>query len=771
MQTAFAQSYTFDLPAQPLAQALVQFARQANLQLAASPGLLRGLRGQPVNGTLDAQAALAELLRGSDLQGRIANGLLTIERATPRSETETTLPVVRVKANADKETATGPVTGFVAKRSATGTKTDTPIIETPQSISVLTRDELESRGARDVTEALRYVPGVTVDQYGPDSRGQDWLNLRGFSGFGSALYLDGLPMATNANFANQRSEPFGLERIEVLRGPTSVLYGQGDPGGIVNRVSKRPRADADAVQEIEVQLGSFNRRQIAADLGGTFDKDGQLRYRVVATGLGTDTQDKYTNGKAITNKRYYLAPSLTWLPSADTSLTLLSEFKRDRNRGFAFAYTEPVAPVGRATHVLVGEPSFSGFDQDQSSVGYQFVHRLSDIWAVRQNARLAEVKVDYHRVQDRDLQADGHTVTRAADIFDERTRQAIVDTQLQGKLQAGVIEHQVLLGIDWSHRDLTFRQHSGSAPDLDTLNPVYGQVVTAPTTLTGDSQQRLRQTGLYAQDQVHLDQHWLVTLGGRMDWATQRTSDHLASTTQSQDDHAFSGRAGLTYLTDSGWAPYVSYATSFLPQAGRTFKGNAFASTDGKQYEIGVKFAPEGSRSLFTVAVFDLTKRNVLTVDPDHTDYYVQTGEVRSRGLELEGKFTLTRGLDATANYTFNDVKVTRSNDGNQDKTPTITPKQTASVWLDYTVQDSDWRGLGFGAGVRYVGSTFDDALNTVSTSAFTLFDAAIHYDSGPWRFALNGSNLANKKYLATCSSGCLWGSERSVVLSAKYRF
>lgn len=769
MQTALAQSYAFNLPAQPLDKALAQFARQANLQLAASPDLLRGSRSQPISGTLDAKAALAELLRGSGLQGRIADGLLTIERAVPRAETETTLPVVRVKANADRETATSPVTGFVAKRSAAGTKTDTSIVETPQSISVLTRDELESRGASDVTEALRYVPGVVVDQYGPDSRGQDWLNLRGFGGFGSALYLDGLPMATNANFANQRSEPYGLERIEVLRGPTSVLYGQADPGGIVNRVSKRPRADA--VQEVEVQLGNFNRRQIAADVGGAMNKDSQLLYRIVGTGLDTDTQERYASGDVGSNKRYYLAPSLAWRPSANTSMTLLSEFKRDRNRGYAFYYTEPIPPVGRITRVLVGEPNFNGFDQDQSSIGYQFEHRLNDTWTVRQNARLAEVKVNYRRVQDGDLQADGHTVTRAATVFDEKTRQAIVDTQLQGKLHAGTAEHQVLVGMDWSQRDLGFLRHSGSAPDLDTLDPVYDHTFSAPTTLTDNSQQKLRQTGLYAQDQVRLDRHWLVTLGGRMDWASQRTSDHLASTTQSQDDHAFSGRAGFTYLMDSGWAPYVSYATSFLPQAGRDFGGSAFKPISGKQYEVGVKFAPEGSRSLFTAAVFDLTKTNVLTVDPDHIDFYVQTGEVRSRGLELEGKFKVARGLNATANYTWNDVKVIRSNDGNEGKVPTITPKQVASAWLDYTVQDSDWRGLGFGAGTRYVGSTFDDALNTVSTRAFTLFDAAIHYDSGPWRFALNGSNLVNKKYVATCSSGCLWGSERSVVLSAKYRF
>jgi len=775
-QPAAAPTRNFSIAPGRLDDALGRFGREAGILLSFPTETTAGMRSNGLQGSYSVQGGLDALLAGSGLRAtQQPNGSYVLTRqaapaAAPAAAADAALPTVTVLGSAEGETATGPVDGYAAKRSATATKTDTPIIETPQSISVLGRSELESRGALDVTEALRYVPGVTVDQYGPDSRGQDWVNLRGFYGFGTALYLDGLPMATNANFANQRSEPYGLERIEVLRGPTSVLYGQGEAGGIVNRVSKRPRADA--VNEIEVQLGNFNRRQVAADLGGKLDADGKLLYRIVGTGLDTGTQDKYSNGDRGANQRFYLAPSLTWKPSTDTTLTLLSEIKRDRNRGYAFYYTNPEPPpVGSITRVLVGEPNYNGFDQDQSSIGYQFEHRLNDTWTFRQNARVADVKVNYRRVQDGALLDDGHTIERNAAAFDEKTRQSVIDTQLQGKLRTGNVEHTLLVGTDWSERKLTFLRHPGTAPDLDTLFPVYGLPFAAPTELTDDSRQKLRQTGLYVQDQLRFDRHWLLTLGGRMDWASQSTVDRLAGTVQRQSDHAFSGRAGLTYLTDSGWAPYVRYATSFLPQAGRDFYDEAFKPTRGKQTEIGIKYAPEDSRSLFTAAVFDLTKRNVLTLDPDHTDYYLQTGEVRSRGLELEGKFSLARGLDATANYTWNDVKVTRSNDGNQGRMPVNTPKQTASAWLDYKVQGGDLQGVGFGVGVRYVGSTYDDAANTVRTPSFTLVDAAIHYERGPWRFALNVSNLANKKYVATCSSGCLWGSERTAVLSAKYRW
>lgn len=691
---------------------------------------------------------------------------------------EATLPVVSVKAKTELERAGGPVNGYVARRSGSATKTDTSVLETPQSISVLGREELESRGALSVLEALRYTPGVVSQVYGADTRGQDdWLNLRGFSGFGTSLYQDGLRMNTDANsFANQRSEPYGLERIEVLRGPASVLYGKGDAGGIVNRVSKRPRADG--AHEVEVQLGSRNRQQIAADIGGALNEQGTVLYRVVGLGLAADSQDKYANGDSVSDTRLYLAPSLTWNLSQGTSLTILSEFLRDRNDGFAFRYSPPGASTRRSSSIIVGEPRFTGFDHDQAAIGYLFEHKLSDAWTLRQNTRLSDVDVTYRRITSRSLAADGRTLERRVRVFKENNKQIAIDTQVEGQIKTGDIEHRLLFGLDAERQRTSNLTFTGEVGPLDVLSPVYGQAVSvSPTADWDDSGQRLQQWGLYAQDQMRLSQNWLVTLGGRMDWTTVKTFDHMAGTKAEQKDNKFTGRLGVSYLTESGWTPYFSYAESFLPTIGRDADSNPFKPTQGKQIELGVKFAPAGGRSLYTVALFDLRKDNVLTVDPANPDFQIQKGAVRSRGLELEAKTAVARGLELITNYTYNDVEITRSNDVDLGKVPTSTPKHTASAWLDYSIQAGEWRGLGVGVGVRHVGSTYNDAANTSKTPSFTLFDAALRYDTGPWRLALNVQNLANKEHVATCfesvggGNQCLYGQKRTVVLSAKYRF
>lgn len=637
---------------------------------------------------------------------------------------------------------------------------------------------MEARGALSVMEALRYVPGVVSQIYGADTRGQDdWLNLRGFSGFGTSLYQDGLRMNTDANsFANQRSEPYGLERIEVLRGPASVLYGKGDAGGIVNRVSKRPRADAP--REVEVQLGSRNRRQLAADLGGALDEQGKVLYRVVGLGLTADSQDKYANGDPVSDTRLYLAPSLTWTPTKDTSLTILSEFLRDRNDGFAFRYSPPGASTRKSSSVLVGEPKFTGFEHDQAAIGYLFEHRLNDAWTVRQNTRLSDVDVTYRRITSRSLADDGRTLERRVRVFKENNKQIAIDTQVEGGIKTGDVEHKLLFGLDAERQKTSNLTFTGQVGTLDVLNPVYGQTVSvSPTADFDDSGQRLSQLGLYAQDQMRLTQNWLVTLGGRMDRTSVESLDHMAGTTAEQKDNKFTGRVGISYLTGFGWTPYISYAESFLPTIGRDANSNAFKPTQGKLYEVGVKFTPDNGRSLYTAALFDLRKDNVLTVDTANPDYQVQKGAVRSRGLELEAKTAVARDLNLIANYTYNHVEITKSNDIDLGKIPTSTPKQTASAWLNYSVQTGGWRGLGFGVGVRHVGYTFNDAANSSRTPSFTLLDAALHYDTGPWRLALNIRNLTDKEHIATCfesvggGNQCLYGQERTAVLSARYRF
>ncbi len=707
------------------------------------------------------------------------------ETNSDQSQTEgITSPGVTGEPEAIEETATGTVqleseetitlpeitvtaspTTDVATHSTTGTKTDTPLIETPQSISVIGRDELEARGTQNLLEALRYTPGVAVNTFGHDIRGYEFLQLRGFDAISTSSYRDGLPQALFVNSAAV-TEIYGVERVEVLRGPSSVLFGQGDAGGVVNRISKRPTGDA--VREVEVQFGTFDRKQAAFDLGGQLGGDGALAYRLVGLGLDTDSQEEYPNGAEVTLERLYLAPSLLWQPSAATSLTILTEFIEEKagdDVGFV------TGPNGELTNVKEGDPRRSRIEQPQRSVGYQFEHHFDERWTARQNFRYADRNADKHHILS-NLEADGLTLMRLARIDDDEVDQTTLDTQLHGKLRVGPTEHTLLFGIDWNRVKGEEQEFSDPAPSLDLLNPIYDQPFPEPTTLVGDFTQTTDQLGFYVQDQIKFDGRWVLTVGSRYDRVDIDTDNRFNATRTEQSDNVFSSRAGLTYLFGNGWAPYMSYAESFLPNLGVDANNRPLEPSRGEQYEVGLKFQPEGTRLLFTAALFDLRKTNVVTFDVITGDAE-QTGEIRSRGVELEAKAELAKGLQATAAYTYLDVKVLESsNDPEIGEVPIQIPDQTASLWLDYTIRESAWRGLGFGGGVRYVGKRWNDAENTSAEPGYTVFDATIHYERGPWRVALNASNLFDKEYFASRAFGSFFrGLERTVVGSVEYWF
>lgn len=674
-----------------------------------------------------------------------------------------TLPEIRVKA-----APTDGVEGYAAKRSTTATKTDTPLVETPQSISVVTREELDARGAQNVQEALRYVAGVSTEQFGYDNRGFDYFMLRGFPAYGTSDFRDGLKQAGYYDLTFS-TEPYGLERVEVLRGPSSVLFGQGDAGGIVNRVSKRPTGTT--ARDVEVQLGSFGRKQIGVDVEGVFNPEGTLQYRLVGVGLDTETQLQYTTGERISNDRLYLAPSLRWLITPDTSLTVLSEFMKDR-AGDDIWYR--VDANENLTDVLEGDPRFSWLERDIATVGYQLEHRFNDTFTLRQNFRRAHGTAEkQHFWASLDVPANPNTLLRTAVRDEYDLDQTLLDTNLQAKLRTGSVDHTVLVGLDWNHVKAANKTYiNNGTPSLDMQNPVYGQPIPEPDTLDWDEEQKSRQLGLYLQDQIKWGQGWSITAGGRWDRVRTRTTETVYGGDTTQRDRAFSGRLAVSYLLPSGWAPYASYAESFLPQSGTQSNGDPFDPTEGKQYEVGVKYQPQDSQYLFTAALFDLTKSNVSTPDPVDPDAgNVQTGEIRSRGLELEVKGQLTPGLQATASYTCLDVEVSESNvPGEEGKRPIQVPRHTASAWLNYRL--ASVQGLSLGAGVRHVGKRYNDNLNTSSQPSHTLFDAAVGYDTGPWRLSLAITNLFDKDYVQSRAFGTYWqGVERTVRASVKYRW
>lgn len=769
--SALAQTRQFDVPAQPLAAALDRFSRQAGLQLAFSPQLAEGKESTAVTGMLDAKEALSRLLQGTGLQGSINGSTLTVERspASTRGSEEAQMPVVQVEGEPamQEPSAWSPVEGYVATRSATGTKTDTPLIETPRSISVIGAEEIDDRKSTKISEALRYTPGVVAESRGIDFS-QGFAIIRGFGT--ASFYSDGSGQEI-ASYANTGLEPYGMERIEVLRGPASVLYGRGQPGGVVNTVTKRPTDEFLA--EIEGNAGSFDQFGGKFDVGGPMDEQKELLFRL--TGL---VRDGDTQVDTLGERRKYLAPALTWRPSADTSLTILSHLQRDETVGGQFVpSTALTGPNGKiSTSTLLSEPGYEKWDREEGAIGYLFEHRFSDRLSLRQKLRYEKFDLDYDNINAQGFQADNRTLNREVFAAVEDGHNLTSDTSLEARAELGATRHTILFGVDTKATSISRTFAFGPAPSIDAFNPVYGQAIPDPGVYLDDDQD-LEQVGVYLQDQVRFFDRWVLSLGARHDATKLKVNDRMAGAKSSQSDNAFTGQAGLVYLFDSGFAPYASYATSFQPELGTDIQGNSFDPTTGTQVEAGIKFQPRGSNGMVTASVFDITRQNVVTTDPGNPLFSTQTGEARSTGVELEAKLRVLESLDLTAAYTYMDTEITESNDGEKGFRFGSVPRNAASIWADYAFSGGPLSGLGLGAGVRYVGSTLDFS-NTVETPAFTIVDAVVSYQirqgslSG-MRMAINASNLLDKVYLSSCDgeSWCFFGQRRTITGSLGYRW
>jgi len=709
------------------------------------------------------------------------------------TESEITLPTVSIVGQQEK--ATDSVAGYVANKSLSGSKTDTALIEVPQSISVINNDEYAARAAQSITQAVAYTPGVVSGLYGPSTR-DDYFNLRGFEG---TQYLDGTRLMSSGNsYAQLRVEPYGMERIEILRGPSSVLYGQNAPGGLVNMMSKRPTETP--FHEIQFLGGSYDRVQGSVDMSGPVAGRNDLLYRLVALGRGSDTQVDF-----VEDDRYYVAPSLTWKPSDATTLTFLSHYQKDETgNAMQFLPYEGTAlgnPNGKLpTNRFIGEPSFDGYQREQFAVGYALDHRFNQVFSARQNVRYANISSDYRGIFpdyyygfDSDagrlipggsfVNNDMRNIYRYGARYKDQADTFTLDNQMQADFSTGQVEHTALVGVDFRH--FTSNRRRGftdfELPELvlDIYDPVYGNPFDEPV-LSAGTRQEQDQIGVYAQDQIKWKQ-WIATIGIRHDWVSALTRTGGGESTP-QDDEAFTYRTGLSYLFDSGVAPYYSYSESFEPTVGTTFAGVLFKPTTGQQHEFGVKYQPAGYNAWMTAALFHLTQQNVVTADPDpaHIGYSIQTGEARSQGAELEGKASLDIGLDMTASYTYTDTKVTKSNvDAERGNNLTYTPEHQAGLWLDYTHKQGDFAGLGLGGGLRYAGGNYGDLSNSQKTPSFVLVDAAVHYDLGKlhskmngMRLAVNMSNLLDHEYLTTCYGGsCFYGDRRSVLASLRYNW
>ncbi|EPU7691594.1 ferrichrome porin FhuA [Escherichia coli] len=706
-------------------------------------------------------------------------------------------------APAPQESAWGPAATIAARQSATGTKTDTPIQKVPQSISVVTAEEMALHQPKSVKEALSYTPGVSVGTRGA-SNTYDHLIIRGFAAEGQSQnnYLNGLKL--QGNFYNDAViDPYMLERAEIMRGPVSVLYGKSSPGGLLNMVSKRPTTEP--LKEVQFKAGTDSLFQTGFDFSDTLDDDGVYSYRLTGLARSANAQQKGSE-----EQRYAIAPAFTWRPDDKTNFTFLSYFQNEPETGYygwlpKEGTVEPL-PNGKRLPTDFNEGAKNNtYSRNEKMVGYSFDHEFNDTFTVRQNLRFAQNKVSQKSVYGYGMCSDplytkdqealkaspclsipqsqwGHTLTRQYVIDNEKLENFSVDTQLQSKFATGSVDHTLLTGVDFMRMrndiDSWFGYAGSVAPsdiyNLDRSDFDFG----AHPNPSGPYRVLLKQkqTGLYVQDQAQWDKV-LVTLGGRYDWADQSSFNRDYGNKSERDDKEFTWRGGVNYLFDNGVTPYFSYSESFEPASQTDANGDLFAPSKGKQYEVGVKYVPEDRPIVVTGALYQLTKTNNLMADPNGSLFSVEGGEIRARGVELEAKAALSASVNVVGSYTYTDAEYT-TDTTYKGNTPAQVPKHMASLWADYTFFDGPLSGLTLGTGGRYTGSSYGDPANSFKVGSYTVVDALVRYDLA--RVGMAGSNVAlhvnnlfDREYVANCFNtyGCFWGAERQVVATATFRF
>lgn len=684
--------------------------------------------------------------------------------------TRQTLAPIQIEAESAVKTATGPVEGYVADRARSATKTDTPLIETPQSVSVISADQIQEQQARDVRSVLRYVGGAVPELRGNVASRYDQIKLRGFE---PDQYLDGLRLPTYF-YTLPKVDPYLLERVEVIKGPASVLYGRTPPGGVINLVSKRPTQDP--VNEVYIQAGNDSRAGLGFDIGGQLDDNGDALYRVVATG-------NRRNGpqETVETENFSIAPSLRLRLSEVTELTLLAKYRSDPEGGSygALPYQGTVEPLDNGSRLsrdfYDGDNNFENFDRKQTMLGYEFSHWFNDSLQFRQNFRFEDSEIDYRSVYGTGL-VDQDTLSRGTAASRENLQSLAIDNQLLGYLDTGPVAHTLLVGFDHQNTDADRATGFGGAPNLRLVGGDHSQFIEDPDRTRYDFDQD--QTGFYAQDQAKIGRLTLLASGRYDSIQTSQTTSFGASR-DTRTDRAFSGRLGALYNFDNGIAPYVAYTESFQAPSVNGVSAEVLEPTEGEQYEIGLKYQPPGSNALVTASAFQLTQTNVpgvLQADGNRT----QTGEAEVQGVEFEAKASLTRGLDLSAAATWLDSEITEDDQGNIGNELQQTPDYTASLWLAYTQPDGAWKGLGGGAGVRYIGEQQISNANALQVPDYTVADASLHYELGGlkpawdgWRVGLNVQNVFDKKYVSSCTtqSFCYFGYGRETTATVSYRW
>jgi iron complex outermembrane receptor protein len=758
-----ARNMRYAMPAQPLASALAQFARQNHLQLSFDAALAQDKVAPAVNGELSERQALAQLLSQSGLSWTLTDDRTLLLFPQPDSGALNLAPSA-ITSDAFVERADGPVQGYRATRSATGTKTDTALRDIAQSIQVVSRQLLEDQQVNNLGDALTNVSSV---QRGNTHGGSsESFVIRGFKA--TTYAVDGMLINPLVSRPEALRDLANVERVEVLKGPASVLYGRGNPGGLINLVTRQPSFTPQA--QVKAQAGSYDFYRLEANASGPLDEAKTLAGRMtVAAQTDRGFRDTFRD-----SKRTYVAPTLRWEPTDSTRVDAGAEFI-DQTSPFDRGLIPQNGKINMNADRYLHEP-WSRDKADKVSVWYGAEHDVNDWLTLRQMTRWDQSHKDRYVVDLRTLGADGRTLSRRATDGDERIKTLDMQFEAIARFATGGLNHTALAGFEYVDGKRNVESDRASLASIDIFNPVYG-ALPGPFAFNDMTDYKVESYSVYLQDQVDLSEQWKLIVGARYDDTRQRNSTTNAAyevTKTDIDPSRVSPRLGLVYQPTDWLALYASYSTSFTPQSNIQRNGSVLDPEEGKQYEVGAKVDVIPDRLSATLSVFEITRENVAAPDPSDDSYSVQTGEQRVRGIELDVTGTPLKGWDIIGNISALNAKVTKDTTIEEGNRLDGVPIMSGSIWSSYQLQEGPMRGLGFGAGVIAVGERQGDIDNSYDVSGYARIDASVFYDINEnVRVSLNGRNLTDRKYIETVAGtdGNYAGAPASAIAAVSVKF
>ncbi|OZI72361.1 TonB-dependent siderophore receptor [Bordetella genomosp. 12] len=667
------------------------------------------------------------------------------------------LPAISIQAAGQLET------DFRAGGPPQVNKSNASLAETPQTVTVVPRSVLDSQQAQTLADALHDVPGVVANNFG--RRGWDDVIIRGQKA-SDALFVDGLRVSTTNRIAQ---ELFGVEQVEVIKGPASLLYGQVLPGGLVNMVSKRPRADRFA--EAGITTGSHHLYQGTMDVGTPLSADGKAALRINALARNTRDATDY-----VWSRNRWVAPSLSLDVGPRTDVTLLASVQQRtyvRQQGLPLSGSiaaNPHGPVPRRR--FTGEPDQAPYRGRESRLGYALSHRFDSGWTLHQNFRHQQFRLDGQFVASGKFLADARNLRRTASDQHWDGSTIALDTHVQRRFLAGPWgEHELTAGVDYLRsRQDAVRTNCAVRP-LDVYAPNYGGGFVCAAKPRLDTRTTIRDLGIYVRDQVTLAERWRLLAGLRHDRAATRNQDQLAGKREAERAQASTGSAALMYEISPGVRPYASYATSFTPNAGTDINGDRFVPERGRQWELGAKLELDGGAMQLNLAAFELRRRNVLQSDPLHDGFSIAVGEQRSRGAEIGLVADLSHGLSLMGGYAYTAAVIT--DDGGQMPSTegqrlNNVPRHSFTLYSRYALS-GEAQGWELNAGLRGESKRYAYGY---FLPGYVVADLGVAYRARRWRAALTIKNVFDKQYYAGgLIAAVALGNDRAALFTVGYHY